>query len=107
MTTQKQFMRDGKKFARAAQKPRAGQDIKSSSGTADITAMFAATSEKIVKYGMSHGFPQELATTCSRMYPRFEIEIICQAIRACDAQGCRNLDGFKNAMLTLARKVKK
>ncbi len=99
MSLKKEFMQDGRKFARATQKPRAGQDA---STPPALSAQILAVRQKIAQYAQGNGFDESLSGTVSRMYPRFESETICQAVKACSAQGCRNLAGFKNAMLNLA-----
>jgi len=101
-----QFMQDGKIFARAVQRPGAGQDVHTYVRTktpSPVTAQIISTRKKIVQYATGNGFDEALAGTISRMYPRCEAELIFRAIRACSAQGCKNFTGFKSNLYNIAR----
>lgn len=107
MTMKRDFMRDGGRFARAANKPDAGKNISLPVKPTVLSDKIKETREKIASYAIGRGFDKSLAGTVSRMYPKFDTEDICQAIKACAAQGNRNYVGFKTAMISRARGMKK
>ena len=96
---------EGRKFARVAMKDDAGKDVYSSvrpQTPSPVTAQIIGTRKKIVQYAQGNGFAEDLAGTIAQFYPRFETADICQAVKACSAQGCRNPAGFRTNLMSIA-----